>query len=78
MIAKIFSTIGLLTDIVGVILLFIYGLPSKMIEPPKLLLESDIDDADLKKNAFITRMSYLGLSLLIIGFMLQLISVWVK
>ena len=78
MISKIFSTIGLCTDIVGVILLFIYGLPSKIVEPPKLLLGSDIGNSNLKKNAFITWMSYFGLSLLILGFTFQLIGVWIS
>ena len=65
-----------MTDIVGVILLFIYGLPSKIIGPPKMLLEGDITNDELKKNAFVTKMSYLGLTLLIIGFILQLAGVW--
>ena len=73
---KLLSSFGLITDIAGVILLFIYGLPSKIVEPSKRLLEGSVSEADQKKNAFIKKMSYLGLTLLIIGFTLQLVSIW--
>jgi hypothetical protein len=74
--SKILTAIGLITDILGVILLFLYGLPSKVVEPPKLLLEGDVGDDDQKKNEFIKKMSYLGLALLILGFTFQLVATW--
>ncbi len=39
---SIVNTIGLIFDIIGALLLFKYGLPSKIHTPPKLLLEGDI------------------------------------
>jgi len=78
MYAKIFSTIGLVTDIIGVILLFMYGLPSKIVGPPVRIVEQDITDEEQNKNSFITKMSYFGLSLLILGFIFQLIGVWIN
>ena len=68
------NQLGLIFDIIGVILLFMYGLPSRIIEPPKLLLEGDLSKEDSKKNRFITIMSYIGLSCLFIGFFLQFLG----
>jgi hypothetical protein len=78
MLSNVISSIGLLIDIAGVVLLFIYGLPSKIATPPTLLIAGNISDSSKKKNKLITRMSYVGLSLLIIGFILQLAGVWIN
>jgi len=59
MLYKIFTSIGLFLDILGVILLFRYGLPSKIIGPPRLLIsenvteEEEIFNKEVKKWAYV-------------------------
>ena len=76
--AGIISSTGLALDIVGVILLFIYGLPSKVTDSPgdRLLWgpSPEVREAEIKKFRRYTRISHIGLVLLITGFTLQLIS----
>ena len=72
--ANVVNNIGLIFDIFGAIILFMYGLPSKMHEPPKLLIEGDITDKQVKENKRIRCWANTGLILLIAGFVLQLIS----
>jgi hypothetical protein len=74
----IVNSIGLSLDIVGVLLLFFYGLPSKFKKPPKLLLEGEITREARRKNADIKFWSHLGLIFLIIGFIFQLLSNFIK
>ena len=74
---KILSSAGLLLDIVGVIMLFQYGLPSRIEEALSLAL-GDIMPETEKKNLFIKRITYVSLSALIIGFILQLAGVLIQ
>lgn len=70
------STIGLFLDIFGVILLFEYGLPSKIeTETGRGISDTqEVEDEREKKNIHIKKMSYTGLSLIGIGFILQIIG----
>lgn len=67
---------GLVLDIIGVLLLFQYGLPSKYKEEDVLSLgsssEEEIERA--KYNRKIKIGAYTGLSLILIGFIFQLIG----
>lgn len=71
----ILNSIGLGLDIIGAVLIFIYGLPAPVkrggIESLDLI---KIDEDEKRKALFYDRMSAVGLGLLITGFSLQLIS----
>jgi hypothetical protein len=66
----IYSLFGLSFDIIGVILLFIYGIPSKE------MYNSFLQDHTLseEREKQITFRSKLGLILIILGFMLQFVG----
>lgn len=77
------SSIGLIADILGVILLFMYGLPSKLIEHNIELFELNTRDANeierederiKKHNKRVKVGAYAGLTLILIGFILQFIG----
>lgn len=72
---NIVSSIGLISDIVGVLILFVYGLPSK-IEQHNLVSFSGTKEPEhvSRKNRKVKRWAYVGLSLLLLGFILQLIG----
>ena len=72
-----FSSAGLILDIIGILFLFEYGLPSKIKEHGGSILmeENNEDEMDRDaKNNKIRRRSYFGLSLILIGSILQLIG----
>ena len=70
------NSLGLVLDIIGVLLLFRYGLPIDITNRGILgisqRMEKQKDD-----RRYLTR-SYIGLSLLIIGFILQIVSNFIK
>ena len=63
---KTINSIGLVFDIIGVVLVYLYGLPNTS---SKYEFESDLD-----KEKSLKRLSTAGLILIGIGFFLQLIS----
>jgi hypothetical protein len=71
-----FSTIGLILDIIGVLMLFKYGLPSKISDGDTLGIEESKEEEELRnnKNKYIIKMAYFGLSFILIGFVFQLIG----
>ncbi|MBX7204439.1 MAG: hypothetical protein K1X81_03340 [Bacteroidia bacterium] len=86
-----FSSIGIILDIIGALLLFRYGLPSEYIETPpenmgvlgaNPIWEEDEYkkmEADIeKRNKKIIFWSRVGLGCLIIGFVLQFIGTNLK
>ena len=73
------NSLGLLFDIFGVILLFVFALPSRVsAEPPsaRLSLGSDPDSTKQweKQRKWYKFWSGLALGLLILGFVLQMVS----
>ena len=72
----IISSIGLSIDIIGVLILFKYGLPSGISEGEYFVDGEPESEKEVreKRNKFIKRMAYCGLSCLLIGFILQLIG----
>ena len=74
------NQLGLLSDMAGVFILFLYGLPSDYIVNPKaqhlLINESPKDEVEkvIAKNRVIKIWAYIGLTLLFIGFIFQLIG----
>ena len=77
-ISNLTASLGLILDIFGVVILFIYGLPSKFHEPPKLLLEQDLNKKEIFENVKIQYWARIGLTLLIIGFLFQLVGQWLS
>lgn len=70
------STIGLCLDIWGVLLLFKFGLPSKIVEEEYRVV-GEAEDLKLireAKNEHIRKMANRGLRLVIAGFAFQLIG----
>lgn len=71
------SSIGLIADIVGVLLLFKYGLPSRILNHGGSLLLEESDDEESARNRYnknVERWAYIGLVLILVGFVLQLIG----
>lgn len=74
---NLFSSIGLVIDIIGVWILFKYGLPSNLKEHGGAELRDEPPEEEQvreKANKKIKLMARLGLSLLILGFLFQLIG----
>lgn len=73
--SAIMNSIGLLFDIGGVILVFIYGF-SPIINPSghQLLATADIDQYEIRKAKRYRIYSRLGLALIVLGFCLQLVG----
>jgi hypothetical protein len=72
---KIFTSIGLIFDILGVIMLFRYGLPSRVIDAPHLILMKGLSNEEIAVNSKIRKWAYTGLIFLIIGFVGQIAGV---
>jgi hypothetical protein len=73
--SSIVNSIGLVLDIIGAILLIKYGIPNK-IDPEgtvHLDLEGE-DQSEIKKARIYQKWSNMAISLIILGFVLQLIS----
>jgi hypothetical protein len=72
------SQYGLVSDIIGVILLFKYGFPSKIKSPLGVRIVGEISDEESKRvnksNRRVKFWGYTGLGLIIIGFVLQFIG----
>lgn len=67
---NLLSLMGLLSDIVGVILLFFNGLPSPIEKASNNLVWSE-SSMSPRKERQIQRLAWLGLLLIFIGFLLQ-------
>ena len=66
-----FTSIGLFLDIVGVCLLYVFGLPSRM--ESALVLTSSKND---KRERSFQMMSLSGLVALVLGFGMQIVGAW--
>ena len=78
--AAIINSVGLFLDIIGVILLFIFGLPSRFVSdgPPTNTLSFGWDPDSVKQwekqwNRY-KLVSWFALVLLVLGFVLQIVS----
>lgn len=75
--ANCINSIGLFLDILGVVLLFIYGLPKDMAKDGHQFITANPTDESVRKYKLYNRLSYVALAMLIIGFLLQIVSNWV-
>ena len=67
---------GLLFDIVGVILLFRYGLPPSVDRTGAKFLSLGRNEEEIRQGKRYDRMACLAVGLLIFGFALQILSNW--
>ena len=75
--AAIINSAGLFLDIVGIILLFFFGMPSRVNEgPPVLSFGEDLDSTKQREKQWkqYQLVSRFALVLLILGFALQIVS----
>jgi|AntRauTorckE6833_2_1112554.scaffolds.fasta_scaffold09080_1 hypothetical protein len=73
---KILASVGLLLDVVGVAILFFYGLPPKIARDGNHFLTIGTNSNEKNREKRYVSYSNLGLTLLIFGFVLQTIAVW--
>lgn len=71
---QIVNCIGLIFDIVGVVMLFFLGLPSDLDKHGAIYSAVTINDTHVNKWKKVNKLSKIGLSLIVFGFALQLIS----
>ncbi len=70
---KMISSIGLIFDVVGASLIFVYGIPDKIDrEGHTHIITTDINKAEIEKAKRYDLCSRAGSFLLILGFLLQL------
>jgi hypothetical protein len=75
---KIFTIIGLIFDIRGVLMLFQYGLPSRPEVGDIIIADESIDD-ELnrdKENRRIKKLAYIGLSFILLGLQNNFFCFW--
>ena len=74
----VINSAGLVLDIGGVVLLFIYGLPSEVNKSGGVIIEwpDPNSEQEQRKWKSYKRRSHWGLFLLVFGFLLQLVSNW--
>jgi hypothetical protein len=68
------NIIGLFLDIIGVLLIYFFGLPSNFNKGDVRITEGEISSIDKLKNKRIIKKSRIGIILIAIGFSLQFIS----
>jgi hypothetical protein len=76
--SQIISSVGLVLDVAGVAVLFVYGSPQPDFQEHDVVIvtnQTQQSDAKALKQKFKFR-SRIGLSLLVVGFLLQLMGVW--
>jgi len=73
------NSLGLFFDILGAIAIFKFGIPKKIDKNGhQYLILEQIDDGEKKKAKKYEKLSYIGLTLIIIGFIMQLIGNLIK
>ena len=73
------NSFGLLLDIVGVVLIWRFGLPEPILRSgAKYLITGMTDEKEKEKAGRFHTLSKVGLGLIIIGFVLQLIGNFLK
>lgn len=75
--SKILNGIGLVANLVGVILLFRYGMPYRHTGSFLLLSGDAVSDGDRRQDALYRLLGWIGLFLIVAGAALQLTSMLV-
>ena len=76
MIGSLITSFGLLLDIIGVVLIFLFGIPQDVRRSGANYLVWGSDENEIKKAKRYDLFSYGGLGLLILGFAVQIIGNW--
>ncbi len=77
--SNLLNSIGLILDIVGVVMIWRYGLGEPLSREGKTyLITGQIDESEKAKAKWFDRLSKTGLALILGGFLLQLVSNFVK
>ncbi|MCY4597702.1 MAG: hypothetical protein OXC19_23240 [Bryobacterales bacterium] len=71
------NSIGLGLDIVGVVLLFRFGLPPNVDRTGATYWTGAPDQEEVRKGRRYDRISWVALALLVLGFALQIASNWI-
>lgn len=74
--SELVNTVGLILDIVGVILLFRFGLPPDVSRSGGNLLTWGVDEDEVKKGKRYDKISWTALAVIVLGFALQIVSTW--
>jgi hypothetical protein len=75
--SKLVSSFGLILDIVGALIIFHYGLPQNIDRSGKVyIVTSEVDETEKSQANFFDRMSLFGISLLVLGFIMQGAGNW--
>lgn len=73
------NSLGLLSDVVGVVLLYFYGLPTEISRSGAIrFIAEQTDTEELRLTRRYDRWARVGLACLLLGFLLQLVSNFVK
>ena len=74
-VSNILNIIGLILDILGVLMLFKYGLPPEVSKDGAVyLICIEHDEEEIKKARKYVRFSTIALTLLIVGFVIQILA----
>ena len=76
--AGIFNTLGLALDIIGVVLLFHFGLPPDVNRDGAVGWTLGTDEAEAQKARRYARRSWTALHLIVTGFALQIVGTWMR
>ena len=66
--------VGLLLDIIGVIIIFYYGLPQNVQKQNGYVESGELTIEQIKENKIMRNKAIFGLVFVVIGFLLQIIS----
>lgn len=72
--AYLYNIIGLLFDIVGVLMLFKFGLPPDINPRGHIMISAGVDETEKDKARKFKFLSFLALGFLVTGFLLQILS----
>ena len=74
--SEIVNTVGLALDIVGVVLLFRFGLPPDVRRGGANFFTWGIDNDEARTASRYDKISWSALGLIVFGFALQIVSTW--
>lgn len=75
---EIVNTLGLALDIVGVLLLFWFGLPPDVSRTGAVEWTLETDEAEAQKARCYDCWSWTALALIVTGFVLQIVATWMR
>ena len=78
MLGQLVSSLGLILDIAGALLIWRFGLPPAVSRDGRTTVAwLGADKSEIEKSKLYDRLSHLGVGLLVSGFLFQLLGLWV-